>query len=237
MTRSDENTVVRGAAGTGTAAEQIAAKLGSSRTRERSHAAQPNTPSNALPKSHAAANPIGVGAVLRHRYELQELLGEGGLGAVYKALDRLRADLPPTEQHVAIKLLRDSGQASAGQLGELMRECRLAQSLSHPNIVRVYDVDRDGECAFLVMELLRGMSLRRLLQELPARRLRTADALAVIRDIGAAVAYSHSRHVIHGDLKPTNVMLDYDGTVRVLDFGVSRQWRANRGSPIMRRAR
>jgi serine/threonine protein kinase len=173
-----------------------------------------------------AAAPSGRPRVLRSRFELMEQLGHGGSGSVYKALDRLRADLPSEEQYVAIKLLHDSGRANSQQLAEVLRECHHAQALSHPNIVHVYDVDRDRDQAFLIMELLQGMPLDRLLRELPAHRLPVPQALAVIRDAGAAVAYAHSRHVIHGDLKPQHVIIEFDSTLRVLDFGVSRHWRS-----------
>ena len=163
--------------------------------------------------------PVDLPQLLRGRYELMEPLGHGDHGTVYRALDRLRADLPSAEQYVAIKLLRSTDTASSLQLTQLLRECHQAQSLSHPNIVRIYDVDRDHNQAFLVMELLQGMSLQRLLQELPAHKLPVAQALAVIRDVGAAVAYAHSRQMIHGDLQPQNVMIDFDSTLRVLNFG------------------
>jgi len=167
---------------------------------------------------------ISTGTVLRDRYEIRELLGQGGIGQVFAACDRFRSDLSAKEQRVAIKLLRDTKRDAAEARAALRNEFHCAQLLSHPNIIRVYDIDRDGDQDFFTMELLGGVTLDRLLRDLPVRRMPAGHALAVIRQIGSAVSHAHARHVIHGDLKPHNVMIDVDGSVRVFDFGVASKW-------------
>lgn len=163
-----------------------------------------------------APHQLDVGAVLRERYELQALLGRGGMGAVYKALDRYRASLGLPDRHVALKIAAAlPGGAGTRALG---REFQSAQQLSHPNVINVYEIDHEGDVSFYTMELLEGARLSEVLQQAPAG-LALRTALAIIRDVGAAVAHAHSRGIVHGDLKPQNVFITDSGQVRVLDFG------------------
>lgn len=159
---------------------------------------------------------IGVGTLLRDRYELQALLGCGGMGSVYKALDRYRASLALPDRYVALKIataLQDGVGSHA-----LGREFQSAQQLSHPNVINVYEIDHEGEASFYTMELLEGARLSEVLQPIGAA-WPLPQALAIVRDIGAAVAHAHSRGIVHGDLKPQNVFITHSGQVRVLDFG------------------
>jgi serine/threonine protein kinase len=175
-----------------------------------------STESAAPPSPSQAPSEIGVGAVLRDRYELLGILGQGGMGSVYKALDRYRASLGLADFHVALKIA--AALPSAAGVRALGREFHNAQQLSHPNIINVYEIDHAGDSSFYTMELLEGTRLSELLEHLggplPARQ-----ALAIIRDIGTAVAHAHSRGVVHADLKPQNVFITHGGQVRVLDFG------------------
>jgi serine/threonine protein kinase len=163
-----------------------------------------------------APSEIGIGTVLRGRYELLGILGQGGMGSVYRAIDRYRASLGLSDCHVALKIA--AALPSAAGVRALGREFHNAQQLSHPNIINVYEIDHEGDSSFYTMELLEGGRLSELLEHLggplPARH-----ALAVIRDIGSAVAHAHSRGVVHADLKPQNVFITLGGQVRVLDFG------------------
>jgi serine/threonine protein kinase len=104
---------------------------------------------------------------------------------------------------------------------ELRREFQHLQLLSHPNIVRVFEFDRDGPIAFFTMELLSGVLLSRVLQARGHVPLERSQALAVIRDVGAGISHAHSRGVIHGDINPQNIFLTSTGDLRVLDFGAS----------------
>src|ERR1700734_2994680 len=110
----------------------------------------------------------------------------------------------------------------------LQREFQHLQLLSHPNIVRVHEFDRDGDVAFFTMELLSGALLSHVLQTRNAVPLPRPYAWAVIRDVGAALAHAHSRGVIHGDINPQNIFITHDGELRVLDFSASHSLLADR---------
>jgi protein kinase-like protein/Calx-beta domain-containing protein len=159
--------------------------------------------------------------VLRDRYELLSILGRGNSGTVYRALDRHRAHLADTARFVAVKVLKLDYQNRPEALAALEREFHQAQSLSHPNIVSVFDLDRDGDTYFVVMELLQGELLADVMARLRGPMQRQ-HALALVSSVGAALAHAHRREVVHADLKPRNIMITSTGEVRVLDFGFAR---------------
>jgi serine/threonine protein kinase len=164
---------------------------------------------------------IPASGVLRGRYELLSVLGRGTSGSVYRALDRHRAHLTENDRCVAVKVLKLNYDDRPESLGELEREFHQAQSLSHPNIVSSFDLDRDGATYFVVRELLEGELLADLLRRLERRPLERDRALSIIGSIGAALAHAHRRNIVHADLKPRNVMITYAGEIKVLDFGFS----------------
>jgi serine/threonine protein kinase len=182
--------------------------------------AKPAAPSETLPPPQSAAPTpvsIGIGTVLRDRYELLLLLGRGGMASVFKARDRYRTSLGVADCDVAIKIVQPH-PSRPGSVDALGREFHNAQRLSHPNVVNVYDIDHEGDASFYSMEFLEGERLSQLLKR-AGGRLPRRYALAIIRDIGTAIAHAHSRGVVHADLKPHNIMITRDGHVRVLDFG------------------
>jgi serine/threonine protein kinase len=166
-----------------------------------------------------SAREVRVGDVLRRRYRIEAVLSSGGMGAVFEASDPLRLDIPPCGQRLAIKVLHSAITEKMELLQELRREFQDLQSLSHPNIVRVYEFDRDGPAAFFTMELLEGISLSRLLGARQRRPLPRPLALGVIRDLTAAIGYAHSRGIVHGDINPQNIFITTRGELRVLGFG------------------
>ena len=161
----------------------------------------------------SAGPAVGAGTVLRHRYVLERELGRGGMGTVYRALDRNKQGLPTQHHHVAVKVLREELAHLPNALQALRREAHQAQSLSHPGIVNVFDFDRDGDVYFITMELLEGELLSDLIQRLRPGKLSREAATDILRDLGNAVAYAHSRGVLHMDLKPGNVMITTQGEV------------------------
>lgn len=177
------------------------------------------------PRQPAARKPQPKEAVpkdlLRDRYELLSILGRGSSGTVYKALDRHRAHLADAARFVAVKVLRLDYQNRPEVLGDLEREFHQAQSLSHPNIVSVFDLDKDGDTNFIVMELLQGELLADIMHRLRGPMQRQ-HAMAIISSVGAALAHAHRRDIVHADLKPRNIMITSTGEVRVLDFGFAR---------------
>lgn len=147
-------------------------------------------------------------------YRLLRLLGKGGLGEVYQALDA-------QGRHVALKTLRlgDDKQGLAAQA--FMREAELGQRLDHPNIVKVLGAGLHEGYAYLVMEYVAGHDLR--LHTQATRLLPTADVLRIVEQVAQAVAAAHAHGVIHRDLKPGNVLIDPDhDRVKVADFGLAR---------------
>ncbi len=173
------------------------------------------------PTGAAGDVPDLSGRILANRYTLIRLLGSGGMGRVFKALDWQRRDLPEPDRHVALKILRQETRGSSKLFADLRREFYCAQSLSHPNIVKVFELVQEGDVAFFTMELLSGellsTRLKRTRPQPPSRQF----AWSVIRDIGSGIAHAHSRHVVHGDLKPQNIMITRSGEIRILDFGAS----------------
>ncbi len=159
--------------------------------------------------------------VLRDRYVLENRLGSGGMGTVFKALDRYRCDLPSGNRHVAIKFLHDKDDGRPLIISDLRREFYCAQALSHPNIVKVYEIDRDDGIEFFTMEFIEGRLLSHVIETPEPRSLTRARAWEMISQISAGLAHAHARNVIHADLKPQNIMITEGGEVRILDFGAS----------------
>lgn len=175
------------------------------------------------PMRSSSVPPPGLTSdVLRDRYELTSILGRGSTGTVYKAVDRHRAHLDPSSRCVAVKVLKLNYQDRPDELAQLEREFHEAQSLSHPNVVSVFDLDRDGNVYFIVMELLEGELIADILKRLDGQPMERHYALGIISSVGAALAHAHRRNVVHADLKPRNVMITTTGEVRVLDFGFAR---------------
>jgi hypothetical protein len=183
----------------------------------RAAAVAPAAPAPQPEAADASHITIGIGTLLRERYELLQLLGRGGMASVYKARDCYRSSLGVADCFVAIKIVQPHPERP-GSADALGREFHNAQRLSHPNVVNVYDIDREGDASFYSMEYLEGERLSQLVTR-AGGRLPRRYALAIIRDIGIAIAHAHSRGVVHSDLKPHNIMVTRDGHVRVLDFG------------------
>ena len=173
---------------------------------------------------------IRPGSVLRRRYRIENVVGHGGMGTVFQVLDEFRLETPGS-QRLALKILYPAVAKRAELLAELRREFQSQQMLSHPNIIRVFDFDRDGPLLFFTMELLTGAQLSRLLQARKLIPLERPQAFALIREVGAAVAYAHSRGVVHGDLNLRNIFVTGSGEVRVMSFGASNRVRQNSHAP------
>jgi serine/threonine protein kinase len=169
-----------------------------------------------------ARDTLGIGSVLKNRFVLEEELGRGGMGRVYKALDRRKEEARDRNPYVAIKILGEEFKQHPDSFVALQREARRAQSLSHPNVVNVYDFDRDGPHVFMTMEYLVGQPLDRVIRAGPRRGTPMDEAWPIIQGVGEALAYGHKKGIVHSDFKPGNVFVCEDGTPKVLDFGISR---------------
>lgn len=160
-----------------------------------------------LPEATGAPS-ISPGRGAAGHYELRARLGEGGFGEVHEAWDgRLH-------RSVAIKTIRQAGSAST----DLVREARLAASLRHPAFVKVHAIEDDDRGQFIVMELVRGRTLKQILREGPVP---LPTALDWIGQVAEAMREAHASGLVHGDIKPSNLMIEDDGRVRILDFGLA----------------
>jgi len=171
---------------------------------------------------YTAEQRLQVGTVLRDRFMLLEEVAGGSMGVVYKALDRRLSEVNSEGHWVAIKVLTPRLSGSPDALRALQQEAVKMRCLSHPNIVRFMDLDRDEDLYFLVMEWLGGSSLHDMLNEASGEHIDFEKALEIIRQIGAALEYAHQRGIVHADVKPGNIMVMPSGQVKLFDFGIAR---------------
>jgi eukaryotic-like serine/threonine-protein kinase len=164
----------------------------------------------------------GVGDTLNNRFVLEECIGFGGMGTVYKALDLRKLEASDRKPYIAIKVLNVQFRGHPKSLIALQREARKAQALAHPNIVSVYDFDRDGPMVYLTMEYLKGKPLSQVLRAPGFAGMPYADVLRIVTGMGNALAYAHAHGFVHCDFKPGNVVLTDSGNVKVIDFGIAR---------------
>ena len=152
--------------------------------------------------------------VLANRYELFERVGEGGMSVVYKAKDRL------LNRFVAIKILKPEFIGDQKFIESFRRESQNAASMSHPNIVNIYDVGREGNIHYIVMELIEGRALSDYIRE--QGPMAYPKVIALSKQIASALAFAHKNHIIHRDVKPHNVMITPNGTAKITDFGIAK---------------
>jgi hypothetical protein len=177
---------------------------------------------NRSQRDEAPQEQLQVGSVLRDRFLLQERVSGGSMGVVYKALDRRIAEADGVDPWVAIKVLSPKLSRNGHALRALQQEAAKGRCLSHPNIVRFIDLDRDGDIYFIVMEWLEGRSLAAILDEDRNHSLDLATALDLVRQAGLALDYAHRCGVVHADVKPANIMVTPSGQVKLFDFGIAR---------------
>jgi len=156
---------------------------------------------------------LDPGQVLASRYRIVELVGTGGMGAVYHAEDLTLG------QPVALKLLPAEVSANPDMLERFRREVRLARQITHPNVCRVYDIGESDGIHFLSMEFIRGEDLRGLLRRIG--RLPPDKAVEIAGHLASGLAAAHRKGILHRDLKPANVMIDELGQGRIMDFGLA----------------
>ncbi len=157
---------------------------------------------------------------VKDRFELLTRLGTGGMGTVYKARDLRKVEAQDREPWVAIKLLNEDFKEHPSALISLQREARKSQTLTHPNIVKVFDFDRDGDTVFMTMELLRGHDMQQHIDANPTG-IGLQAVMGLSREMGDALIHAHQNGIVHADFTPRNVFLTSDGTAKVLDFGIA----------------
>ena len=172
----------------------------------------------AMPQGDTAVR-MEPGAVLSSRLEIGALLGQGGMGNVYAARDRLK------DEDVAIKVLRQDLLFSTAAKERFLTEAKVSCNLSHPNIVRVYDVGQSGNYYYFSMERLKGHNLRHRIEayEREKRQFSIEEVTDIARQLIDALRYAH-RYIVHRDIKPENIWVSEDGTVKLMDFGIARAY-------------
>src|SRR5579863_10222213 len=171
--------------------------------------ASTRAPAPALP-----AGEIVAGTILGERYEIISQLGQGGMGAVYKARDN------ELDRLVALKIIRPELTTNPEMLKRFKQELILARQVTHRNVIRIFDLGQADGFKFITMEYLEGKDLRAVLKE--KGKLPPEEAAKIIVQICRALEAAHSEGVIHRDLKPQNIMLDANGRAYVMDFGIAR---------------
>lgn len=171
---------------------------------------------HATPTS-ASTEPLRPREVIAHRFYIQEVSARGGMSTVYRAID-VDPAFGPSGREVALKLIVAQDAAAEDFAALLHVEARMLDRLRHPNIVATYGSGAEGTRHFLIMEYLRGRSLARILAEQRGRPLPRPVAFHLLREIGAGLSHCHRMGVVHGDLKPGNVFLSFEGLVKLLDF-------------------
>ncbi len=155
-----------------------------------------------------------IGKLLGNRYEIIEKIGGGGMALVYKARCRL------LNRYVAVKVLRPEFTSDEDFIDKFGKESQAAASLSHPNIVNVYDVGNDNDIYYIVMEYVDGKTLKKYIKE--NGRLNNEEIINISKQIALALDHAHSNHIVHRDIKPHNILITNDGRAKVTDFGIAR---------------
>jgi len=153
--------------------------------------------------------------ILAGRYELLDKIGEGGMAVVFKAQDRL------LNRFVAVKILRPEFTKDAVFIDSFRRESQMAAGLTHPNIVNIYDVGKEGNIYYIIMELMEGRPLSEIIKE--SGSLDPRLAANITRQIAMALSSAHKNKLIHRDVKPHNIMFAPDGTAKITDFGIAKK--------------
>ncbi len=161
-----------------------------------------------------SSSPIELGRIIGHRYEILQMLGEGGMGTVYKARDR------EVDRLVALKVIRPELAQNADALHRFKQELILARQVTHRNVIRIFDLGEADGVKFITMEFIDGRDLKSLIRE--KGKFTPKEATDVVLQVCKALEVSHAEGVIHRDLKPQNIMVDEQGKVSVMDFGIAR---------------
>jgi len=170
--------------------------------------------SSKISAAAAGSETLDIGTVLAGRYELLKLIGQGGMGAVYKARDK------ELDRVVALKLIRPELAKNPEVLRRFKQELILARQVTHKNVIRIFDLGQSDGIKFITMDFVEGQDLRSLLLE--KSKLAPDQAARIMLQICRALEAAHAEGVIHRDLKPQNIMLDASGRILVMDFGIAR---------------
>ena len=168
-----------------------------------------------------APTEVRVGDVLRDRFRLEEEVARGNMGVVYRATDLMKLQAEAADPRVAVKVVSPAIANNALALRAFQSEVAGTQHLSHPHIVHLFDLDRDGDNFFITMEWLDGQSLAALLDRHTDKPPPESISRPVVEQLCAALSYAHEHGVVHADVKPGNVFLTASGETKLIDFGIA----------------
>jgi serine/threonine protein kinase len=157
---------------------------------------------------------LTTGSIFAGRYQIIEDLGKGGMGRVYKVLDK------ETNEKIALKLIKPEIAADKKTIERFRNELTTARKIRHKNVCAMYDLNKEKDNYFITMEFVSGGDLKRLIRR--TKRLDIGTAISIVKQICEGLEEAHSLGIIHRDLKPNNVMIDDNGNARVMDFGIAR---------------
>ncbi|MSP26915.1 MAG: DUF4384 domain-containing protein [Methylococcales bacterium] len=178
-----------------------------------------HTDTKSIGTSTAVDSQLYIGSVVKNTYRLDQVLGEGGMGSVFKALNKDWEGAGARDPYVALKVLKPELSDNKELVMGLFREFDRIKMLSEcPNNVRVYDFGRDGTNVFMTMEYLTGQTLSEYINRQPTS---LAHAWFIIEGVGNALAFAHKHNIVHRDIKPGNIFVTKNGVVKVLDFGIA----------------
>lgn len=170
---------------------------------------------------------LEIGSIVKDTYELVAVLGEGGMGTVFKALNKVWEEVEARDPYVAIKVLKPELSANKQLVRSLYSDFDRTKTLANcPNIIKVQGFDKDGPHVYMTMEYLSGLTLGDYLKRTP---MNLPQAWFIIEGIGNALAYAHENNIVHRDIKPGNIIITDEGIVKVLDFGIASKINENEG--------
>lgn len=167
-----------------------------------------------LPQSRPQAAEKSEDEEKQRRYELMEEIGRGGMGIVYKAKDTL------LDRVVAYKVLPQALVSNPLHLEKFLKEARISAGLNHPNIVTIFDTGREGDSYYITMEFIEGKTIKEFLDA--KKSFRVTDVLMLARQICRGLAYAHNKKIVHRDIKPANIMVNRQGGIKIMDFGIAK---------------
>ncbi|MFO7979382.1 MAG: serine/threonine-protein kinase [Candidatus Aminicenantes bacterium] len=163
---------------------------------------------------------LTTGVTFANRYQIIEELGKGGMGRVYKVLDK------ETKEKIALKLIKPDIAADKKTVERFRNELTSARKISHKNVCRMYDLGKEKGSYFITMEFVPGEDLKSFIRR--AAPLSTARTISIAKQVCEGLAEAHQLGVVHRDLKPQNIMIDEQGNVRIMDFGIARSVQSKR---------
>jgi serine/threonine-protein kinase len=165
---------------------------------------------------------LALGSIFARRYEILEELGKGGMGEVYRVKDKT------LEEEMALKVLKPEIAAYKGTIERFKNELKLARKIAHKHVCKMYDLNEEKETPFITMEYVKGTDLKSFIRK--KERLKEEEVIAIAKQVCEGLAGAHELGVIHRDLKPQNIMIDKEGQLKIMDFGIARSVEEEAGS-------